>query len=300
MRYAFAVTAFLAVLLFSGCRSSRIKEETFRYPSNLAEAVALDWRRNAALETAAVEEMARQEALSRRRYHDTEARLAGFTGRDAGRMSNDPDISVLDNAAACAAVMLDAKMAEQAAKWRRYDLAVKNCAYLDYYRKLERAGVLTRQEREDYRFFLLDFEVGQGIDPLRAAEKFDFTSLRMADYGSYSSALPEWMAWNSKTPLLWTKLLLTLPQETVRTIDLDHSKLAAKVLEISRAVKATIARSHAEKLLQNPFVSAEPRLQAERELDLRLAAGAMAGVSGRSPGISREEEFIRDLYTLMQ
>lgn len=300
MRYAFAVTAFLAVLTISGCRSSEINKETLRYPSNLAEAVAHDWRRNAALETAAVEDMARNEALTRRRYHDAEARLAGSDGTENSRISNDPDISVLDNAAVCAAVMLDAKMAEQAAKWRRYNLTVKNCAYLDYYRKLERAGVLNSREREDYRYFLLDFKVGQGIDPQRAAEKFDFTSLRMADGKSYTSALPEWMSWNSKTPLLWTRLLLTLPQETARTVDLDHSKLAAKVLEISRAVKAAIARSHAEKLLQNLFVSADPRLQAERELDLRLAAGAMAGVSGRSPGISREEEFIRDLYTLMQ
>lgn len=300
MRYAFAVTAFLAVLMICGCRSSEINMETVRYPSNLAEAVALDWQRNSALEIAAVESMARQEALTRRRYHDADARLAVFTGAENCRISNDPDISVLDNAAACAAVMLDAKAAAKAAKWRRYDLAVKNCAYLDYYRKLERAGVLTQREREDYRFFLLDFEIGQGVDPQRAAEKFDFTSLRQAERKSYISALPEWMPWNSKTPLLWTRLLLTLPQETARTVDLDHSKLAAKVLEISRAVKAATAHSHAEKLLLNPFLTSDPRLQAERELDLRLAAGAMAGVSRRTPGVSREEEFIRDLYILMQ
>ncbi|MBO5899745.1 MAG: hypothetical protein J6Q80_03340, partial [Lentisphaeria bacterium] len=69
MRYAFAVTAFLAVLMICGCRSSEINIETVRYPSNLAEAVALDWQRNSALEIAAVESMARQEALTRRRYH---------------------------------------------------------------------------------------------------------------------------------------------------------------------------------------------------------------------------------------
>lgn len=300
MRYISVITLLVLSILFPGCRSGENKQATPPCPANLAEAVNWDWQRNAELEISAVETMSREEALTRRRYHEADARLAGFTGKESYRMSNDPCIPALDNAAACAAVMLDAKAAEKAAKWRRYDAAVRNCVYFAYYRKLEQTGVISFQEREDCRYFMLNFEVEQGIEPRRFAGVFDFSSLRSGDEKNYQSALPEWMSWSEKTPLLWTKLLLTLPQETARTVDLDHSKLADKVLEISRAVKAATACSHVRKLCRNTIPSGEYRLQAERELDLRLAAGAMSGVSERTPGTSREEEFIRDLYILQR
>ena len=297
-RSIFSVFAVAVLLVASGCRGNKAENTQKKYPVDFLEAVDWDYQRNGALELTAIDTMAKNEALTRRRFYDADARLTGFKDT-AWQISNDPRFAAVDNAAACAALTLDPKSADKIAKWRRYCNTVSNYSYLDYYRRLEKSNSMTRQEQDDYRIFLFELEISQGFYPLEAANGFNFRTIPKADRKSYRSALPEWMAWNSRTPLLWIKLMLMLPQETARTVDLDHSKLAAKVLEISRAVKAAMAFEHIRnfQILLSP---AHIRLHAERELELRLAACAMEGVTERTPELSREEDFIRDLYLLMQ
>jgi hypothetical protein len=290
----------LAVPVVSGCRSSENQVTQESLPQNLQQAVLHDQQRNLGLEISSIGTMAKDEALSRRRFYDADARLNAAETAVFQSISGDPRFYTLDNAAACAAVTLDPAAVKSIAKERRYESVVKSYSYFDYYRKLERYGVITSREQEDSRIFLMETEISQGFSPAPVLLSFDFSTLPQADGKSYLSALPEWMKWDVKTPLLWTKLLLMLPQETARTVDLDHSKLAAKVMEISRAVKSAMAFEYVRKLRQKQPEPDDVRGKIRRELDLRLAAGIMAQVKERTPELSREEDFIRDLYILMQ
>ena len=61
-----------------------------------------------------------------------------------------------------------------------------------------------------------------------------------------------------------------------------------------------MAFEHLKELKSTPLSPDDAREKARCQLDLRLAAGAMAQVKERTPELSREEDFIRDLYLLMQ
>ena len=146
---------------------------------------------------------------------------------------------------------------------------------------------------------LLVAGTGMGTEMRSVAELFNYSTIPQYTGVEPNKKLPSWMNWTAETPLLWAKLLIQLPQETMRAPGIDRENVALCAMKISRAVAGYAAHEHV-KNLQIVKENSDLRRRYRIECELSLAYSWQNRFPEPDGDFSKEQQFLSDIWQLMQ
>ena len=291
--------AFLLIFVLSACNHR--SEEVVKHisPLDFSGYCVLDWTRSGDLEISAILDIAGREKYSRSCYYSIMSHLGNQVQKKQNTsVSNDIRLSLLDRAVCFMTAELFPQYVPVFAGSRRRAACVEVLANIREYKALENSGLISGKEREEFETLLLVTGSSMDINMRTTAELFDYHTLpKYQNSGEIS--VPKWIDWTEETVLLWSKLLMQLPQETRRTPGVDHSKVTLYAMKISHAIARRISMEHMIRLTKS---ESKPRSnhRADYEKSLAYAWQIRFPDPDVDGDFKKEEQFLSDLWQLMQ
>ncbi|MBO7152469.1 MAG: hypothetical protein J6W67_01580 [Lentisphaeria bacterium] len=281
--------AFSAFFLLTGCVSEKIVEKS-EVPSTLTEALERDWNSNSDVIRDTVFQNVREETIKRRGLF---AAVAHLNSRKAPGI--DEKLRLLDDALLYAVTEIHLPDSERVMREQRKIRLVKIYSDIEFHLALERAGMITAQERSQFGLLKSVLAVEMDIEADKLVKNFDFATLPEGTKKLSKAELPNGM--DDGNLLKWVKLLYNLPQESMRTLDIDRRKLAALIIEISRRHAVRCAAKEAAQVESD---SGDVRSRAARRYRERQLAARFSQNAEKVTFSGKEFEFLRDMYMLAE
>lgn len=297
----FSVVLFFLLVFISGCcHKNCVQKEP--EPFDYSGFCALDLKRNGDLENSSVLDVAIKEKRSKSIYYSVLSHMGSNRKKRYNSVSSDIRLVLLDRAVCFMTAELFPQYVPEFSMSRRRSNCLKLLANIREYRTLDKADLLTVSEKETFDLLMLEASTAMDIELRRIAESFDYSTLPQYSKFEKTEDIPNWMEWNNETLLLWTKLLMQLPQEIMRSPGIDRAKVALCAMKISRAVAERAVKEHMQELQLKVFDSTDLRRRCRMEYEMSLAyAWQKRFPSPELEGdFQKEEQFLSDLLQLVQ
>ena len=282
-------SAALLLLLVCSCKGTAKHENINTFvPVTLGEVVRHDWQINGALVTDAMLKKVRQESVLRKGLFAASAYI------DSARVpGTEEELRLLDNALLFSVFEISPEHAEGLFRQMRRYTWIKNYSDIEVYLALDGKNQLSSKERSQLEFLKVELATELECPAEKLVSSFDFSTLPDYTLHPVLPALPKWI--DSENRMRWVKLLYNLPQEVMRTPELDRRKLAELVIGISFRCAAHAAADGLTKLSLSGKNEKETArvIYARRQLSARLCE-RFAAITPENT----ELDFLRDMYTL--
>lgn len=291
---------FLLLLTAVSCQQKTMvqREES---PLDFSGYCSLDWKRNGELEISAIFDIAKKEKNVRNRYYSIMSHL-GSRSREKQYESFTGDIrlTLLDRSVCFMLSELYPAYVPVFSESRREAYCLDVLANIREYKALENSGLLSFKEKEEFEMLLLVTGTGMGTEMRSVSELFDYKTLPRYVGKGQKQTLPAWISWTNETPLLWAKLLMQLPQETLRAPGLNRKNVALCAMRISRTVAEYAVYDHMKKLHSVRIDDSDLRSLYRKERELSLAYAWQNRFPEPCGDFSQEEQFLSDIWQLIR
>ena len=294
------ICALPLLFLAFGCTNSKVESAVpEKIPQTFEEFNTLWWQKNSVIECDAMLAAVRSEQNNSGTALAIHSHLDSANRGKSATVSSDIRFLLLERANCYMMATLEPQSVPELAYGRRRFENMRLLADIEMFRKLKRKKLQSQREEEEYATLLLVCGANSGIDMHAVAEKFDCSTLKTLHDAEVS--LPDWLEWSARTPLIWTNVLMQLPQECAKVPNLNRAELSRQAACISRMIAVKMAKEHLRRLENKVKNESDERKRLKLEYEKRLADAWIMRFEPQEVFVnSRESDFLRDIYMLLQ